>query len=141
VNADNYIKARLATFCIEECGKDGDTANMLAIAFVLRNRVEAGWHGGDWLRVIEDAPKQRGNIPPPLVGLSLRDYNIKEFLRQIDDVYSGAAENDLTDTDDTHALYYAVLHTLTDEWFISNIARNHSSHPKIATVGLTSFFG
>ena len=137
MNADNYIKGRLATFCIEECSKTGNVDNMLAVAFVLRNRVDAGWHGGDWLSVIEDAPKQRGNFPPPLVGLSLRDYHIKEFLRQIDDVYTGEAEDELTQG----ALYYAVLHTLTDEWFISNIVRNPNSHPRIAQVHLTSFFG
>lgn len=137
MSGDTYIKGKIAAFCVDEAFEAGGADNMLAVAFVLRNRVAAGWHGGDWMKVLEHADTVRGNEKTFARDVDLRDGSIKAFLQQIDDIYSGAAEDELT----AGALYYAELHKVADQGFLENVVRKPSSHPRVATVGLTAFFG
>jgi len=136
LNADTFIKGRLAEFCIREGIDAGGVDKMTAIAHVLRNRVDAGWHGGDWMRVLETAAEARGTEPPPLPYLNLRDSSVKLFMQRIDDIYHGAAEDETNG-----ALFYADLHNLTNDWFLENVARDPAHHAHVATIGLTTFFG
>ena len=59
---ENYIKARLLDFIVAEAF---DAESMLAVAQVLANRVNAGWQGGDWERVIRTAPELSRNNSAP----------------------------------------------------------------------------
>lgn len=136
MNADNYIKGQIAAYCIQEGHGAGGADKMIAIAHVLRNRVAAGWQGGDWMAVLENAAQNRAKVPPPLAGLDLRNGSVKAFLQAVDDIYAGAEEDELTGG----ALYYADLHDITNSWFLENIARDPINHPRTATVGLTAFF-
>lgn len=136
MNADTFIKGQIANFCIHEAIDAGGSDNVAAIAFVLRNRVDAGWHGGDWMHILETAPGMRGTEPPPLEHLNLRDSTVKLFLQRIDDIYHG------TEDDETHgAVFYGQLHNITNPWFLANIARDPANHPRLANIGLTTFFG
>lgn len=136
MNADTFIKGQLANFCIREAIGAGGIDNMIGVAHVLRNRVEAGWYGGDWMTALEEASISRGSMPANLSRLDLRKSEVKQFLQQIDDVYHGS------DEDTTNgALYYAEPHNITSDWFLHNIARDPANHPLRATIGLTSFFG
>jgi hypothetical protein len=137
MNADTYIKGQIAAYCIREGFDQGGVDNMLAIAFVLRNRVAAGWFGGDWMAVLETADNCRGTEKSLARGLNLREGSIKQFLQQVDDIYSGAAADELTEG----ALFYAELHHITRPEFVEDIVRNPESHPRVATVGLVAFFG
>lgn len=137
MTADNYIKGRLAAFCIDEGFAHGGLYNMVAVAHVLKNRVEAGWFGGDWMRVLEAAPSQRGTLRDIAREVDLRDGSIRLLFQAIDDIYSGTIEDNLT----AGALFYADLHNLTNPEFKANVLQNPESHPRIATVGLTAFFG
>jgi hypothetical protein len=137
VNADTYIKGQLAAFCIEERWQNGDVMDMTAIAFVIRNRVNAGWHGGDWVRVLERSAELRGTVAAKPRGLDLQLYSIRKFLGAIDDIYDGSAEDDLTN----EAFYYCELHQLTNLWLRDKIVRDPTNHPRVATVGTTALFG
>jgi hypothetical protein len=137
MNADTFIKAKLADFCIEERWMQGDAVDMESIAFVIRNRVQAGWAGGDWVRVLEKSIDLRGNVPARVAGLDLQRQDIRDFLSAIDSIYDGSAEDGSTNG----ALYYCNLHNLTNLWLRDNIVRDHQNHPRVATVGTTAFFG
>lgn len=137
MNADSFIKARLADYVLDECWKQGDVEEMSAIALVVRNRVEAGWHGGDWLAVLEDAPARRYRDFPRARALDLREWSVKQFFGRVDDIYSG----DFADEHTAGALYYGQMHAITNPWFLDNIARNSTNHPRIAQIGLLSFLG
>jgi hypothetical protein len=115
---------------------------MLAVAQVLSNRVQAGWMGGDWLRVIAGAPEYRGTVQPPnREAVDPRDGNFRELMRRIDDVYYGTAADDNVNNESGKSLYYAELHNVTREWFTEHILGDLETHPRIATVGQLTFFG
>lgn len=135
MNADSYIKGRLAAFCIEEAQQSED--NMVAVAHVLRNRVDGGWEGGDWMRMLDGAEKLRGSSRYRATGVDIQAVMIQRFLRQVDDIYDGSSTDELTNG----ALYYCELHNITNAWFLDSIVRDPESHPRLAQVGLTTFFG
>jgi hypothetical protein len=137
MNADSFIKARLADYVLDECWRQADVEEMTTIALVIRNRVDAGWRGGDWMAVIEDAPLKRYRDFARSRGVDLREYTVKQFFGRIDDIYSGEFADELTNG----AVYYGQLHAVTNKWFMENIARDTTNHPRIAQIGLLSFFG
>lgn len=136
MNADKFITARLAAFSILEAGPGASVNAMNAIAFVMRNRVQKGWQGGDWMKVLDAAGESRGTEPARMT-INLRDAAVKTFLPVVDDIYDGTAEDDLTDG----ALFYAELHRGVSPDFIRNIVRRPDDHPRMATVDLMAFFG
>lgn len=137
---ESYIKARLVDFIVTEGANSGGVEAMLAVAQVLANRVNAGWQGGDWLRVIHTAPDYRGTIQ--IYGsIDPKDGNFRELLRRVDDVYHGTADDENVNNDSGKSLYYAELHNINREWFTEHITSDLESHPRIASVGQLTFFG
>lgn len=137
---ENYIKARLVDFVVEEGYNSGGVNAMLAVAQVIANRVAEGWQGGDWLRVIDGADHYRGTEQPRVSALDPRDGNFRELLRRIDDVYHGVAESPI-DHEGGKSLYYAELHNITRDWFRESILEDLDNHPRLASVGQLTFFG
>lgn len=138
---ENYVKARLMDFVIGEAYASGGVEPMLAVAQVLKNRVDAGWSGGDWVRVIESAPEYRGTVQPDLkTHIDPRDGNFRELMRRIDDVYYGTAEDDNVNNHTGKSLYYAELHNINRDWFSDRILSDLDSHKRIASVGQLTFF-
>jgi hypothetical protein len=138
---ENYIKAQLVRYSVDEAYHMGGIEPVLAVAQTLKNRVDAGWQGGDWLRVIETAPDFVGTVRenPPVV--EARSLNFRRILQSIDDVYYGIADTSNVNNDqDQKSLYYAELHNLNRSWFKDNILSDHTSHPRIAKVGQFDFF-
>lgn len=138
---ENYIKAKLVDFVVAEAYNCGGVETMLAVAQVIANRVHAGWQGGDWLRVIEAGDHYRGTEQNPVMGLDPRDGNFRELLRRIDDVYHGTADDSNVNNDSGESLFYAELHNINRPWFTETILENLDSHPRLASVGLMTFFG
>jgi hypothetical protein len=139
---ESYVKARLMDLVIEDGYSSGGVEAMLAVAQVIKNRVDAGWKGGDWLRVIEDAPEHRGTLQPSVqLHLDPRDGNFRELLRRIDDVYHGTADDTNVNNDSGKSLYYAELHNVNRDWFTEHITSDLESHPRLASVGQLTFFG
>lgn len=139
---ESYIKSRLMDFVIEEAYANGGVEPMLAVAQVIANRVKAGWQGGDWLRVIDNAPEYRGTLPNKnFVHVDPREGNFRELMRRIDEVYYGTADDTNVNNRQGNSLYYAELHNINRDWFSEHILNDLASHPRIAKVGQLTFFG
>lgn len=137
---ESYIKARLVDFVVIEAFNSGGVEAMLAVAQVLANRVNAGWQGSDWLRVIKTAPDHRGTVQPE-TEIDPKDGNFRELMRRVDDVYYGTADDANVNNDSGKSLYYAELHNINREWFAEHITSDLESHPRLASVGQLTFFG
>lgn len=142
---ENYIKGMLATFSVEEAYRYGGSDCALAVAQVIANRVSAGWHGGDWRRVILDAPNHRGTIYAEPFEYDTREGAFRQIISQIDDVYYGTADTSNVNVESEQgtvpALYYCVLHNVNNEKFKESILNDQKNHPRIAVVGQLTFFG
>lgn len=139
---ETYIKAKLIDLVIEEAYASGGVEPMLAVAQVIANRVQAGWQGGDWLKVIDSAPDYRGTVQPRnYTPMDPRDGTFRELMRRIDEVYHGTADDTNVNNASGKSLYYAELHNINRDWFIERIAQDHENHPRLATVGQLTFFG
>jgi hypothetical protein len=139
---ENFIKAKLVIFIVDEAYHEGGYEPMLAVAQVLANRVNAGWGGGDWLKVIETARQYTGTVWTNPPQIDPHDGGFRELLRRIDDVYHGTADASNVNNDQGQkSLYYAELHNLNREWFRENILNDLEAHPRLATVGQMTFFG
>jgi hypothetical protein len=140
---ENYIKARLVSFVIAEGYRYGGTDTMLAIAQVIKNRVEAGW--GDWLTVIETAPQYAGTVHAPQPPIEPRDLTFRKLLAEIDNVYYGTADDSAVNVEGEDgkavSLYYCEMHNLNRDWFRQNVTANLQEHPRIAQVSQLTFFG
>lgn len=139
---ESYVKARMLDFVVVEAYASGGLEPMLAVAQVLKNRVDAGWQGGDWIRVIESAPEYRGTVQPEMhTHLDPRDGTFRELMRRIDEVYFGTAEDDNVNNGLGKSLYYAELHNINRDWFQTHILDEIEDHPRLAVVGQLTFFG
>ena len=135
MNNETFIKAQLAALAIQEGARHGGVHNMVAVAFVMRNRVDAGWYGGEWMDVIERAGDRVGTFYP-LQPINLRDSSVKAFLQRVDDIYDGSEEDEMT----AGALFYCELHRVDREWFKQNVLKDRAEHPMTGSVGQVSFF-
>jgi hypothetical protein len=101
------------------------------MALVLRNRVKAGWHGGDWLKVIERAGDASAYVLPAMVDESypeLGDPSVQRFLWEVDKVYEGTAEDKITGG----GLWWCELNKVDRSWFLENICRKPDQHPRVS---------
>ena len=141
----------LAVRCWQEGHEEG-LNGMMAVAFALRNRVRAGWYGGNWLEVIENMDKSSSKLEP--YGNKLPDpriFSFMQFLQIIDNIFSGALEDTITIKQDGEwrtvlgkpapvVLYWARLDKITNPWFLDNITRNPERHARVAQIGQLFFF-
>ena len=141
---ENYIKGKLVSFVIEEAYRYGSMDPMLAVAQVIRNRVEAGWNGGDWLKTIEAAPEFAGTAHLEQPFIEPRDLTFRKLLAEIDSVYYGTADDSNVNLDGDNgkmvSLYYCEAHNVTNGWFVENIIGN-KEHPRLAQIADLTFFG
>lgn len=133
MNLDTYSRAQVARFCIEEAAQYGGTSYMLSIAFVLRNRVLAGW--GPWIEVARTAAAKRGHVAEPS-DVDMRSANIRQFLQRFDDVYSGADEDDLSGG----ALWYLDSTLPVQDWFKRDVLSDRKEHPMVGQAPPILFF-
>ncbi len=133
-----FEKSVVALACWREMRGEGINA-MLAVAFVLRNRANAGWHQHSIynnaialnqissMSVLGD--KNTIKYPDP------RDPDFQMLLHKIDAIYEDA-QDQITNG----AKYYAVLTDATSGWFFDNIVNKPAEHPRVAQIGKTTFF-
>jgi hypothetical protein len=138
MTTDTFVKAQLAMFAYTEANHTGSLDSMLAVCFIIRNRVRAGWVGGDWNRVINFAHHHAAFEGTRGDGPSLESEIFRRLLLQVDEIYQGTMEDNLTEK----GLYYC---DVTDrrpmrDWFASRIVRDQSNHPRIAQVGMLHIF-
>jgi hypothetical protein len=143
---EHFVKAQFALTAWRDGGHEG-ISGMLATAFCIRNRVRAGFYNGDWLRVLSHHQDYAATdrtysleLPDP------RNYAFGLLLQEIDGIFAGTREDDITIPPHSMArqtpvvLYYG---NLADPnlrpWFL-NICRDHENHQRVATVGTLTFF-
>lgn len=154
---ENFIKAQLCLQAYRDAASDG-VDGMLACAFVIRNRVRAGWQGGDWTAILSHhRDYAASNLPPQFDLPDPRNFAFSLLLQQIDGVFSGATEDAITSPNSTLlttgaivsfgsttkpvALYYGRLNDPNlRPWFLDSISRDTENHHMIASVGSLSFF-
>jgi hypothetical protein len=134
LNTETFARATMADFCIREGARYGGIINMCSIAWVLRNRVFAGW--GDWYTVASTAHEKRGAIYPEW-KVDLRNGQVRMFLSRIDVIHNGEEVEDLVNG----ALYYSDLGLPQNEWFSKNVLADRDEHPILAQTGPVIFFG
>jgi hypothetical protein len=158
VTADNYIKAEIVSFAASEAGPAAGIEQMLAIACVLFNRRKKGWHGGNWVQILNHAGDVSALEPHPRKIADLASPPIRRLLQQVDDIYTGMFNDDLTGvpmakdpiTGSVRAgqvggLYF--LDAMWQErgetlrpWFQEKILGDQANHPRIAQVGMLYIF-
>lgn len=133
---------------------------MLACAFAIRDRVRAGFYGGNWSDVLSrhdewssTLPNQDKSLPDP------NNYAVRNMLQQIDGIFNGSQPNTITLAQDPISnyvtftdsqrslspatnppLYYGRLDQVTNPWFLEEICRKPEIHRRAAQVGMLVFF-
>jgi hypothetical protein len=138
MTTDTFVKAQLAMFAYMEANHTGSLDSMLAVCFIIRNRVRAGWAGGDWNRVINFAPRHAAYDMRPEEGPSLESEIFRRLLLQVDEIYQGTMQDNMTEK----GLYYcdALGGRPLRDWFAQNIVRQPANHPRVAQVGMLYLF-
>ena len=134
---DNFLKGQLMGVAVREGLRHGGINNSMAIAHVMRNRVHAGWHGGDWLQVLTNTQQALGTVYEETPKIDPRSVEFRSILQRIDDVYNGSSEDLITDG----SLYYCELHNVNRPWFQAQILADPTNHPRLASCGPVTFFG
>jgi hypothetical protein len=168
MNVTDYVVAQLATLDWRE-GKrmaPGNRDAMLGIAHVIHNRVLAGWHAGDWLKIIDEFPMHSASnleehdfrsIP------DLMDPDFRWLAPQVERVYSGALRDTVTALPSVQfamprvdalgrrpvapppqsALFYCDLNRVTRAWFAENILSHavRDQHPILSHSLPVTFVG
>lgn len=136
---DNFVKSRLAAYAYKEMKGCGYKA-MLAVAFVLRNRVRAGW-SGEWNACLNTADRFSAFEPRPELNVEITDSDFQKLLADIDEIYNGNRSDNLTEG----GLYY--YDTLRNEskgpqhkWFVEKIIKDPLRHPRVAQVGMVHIY-
>lgn len=148
MTSEAYIRAQLAALAWREGHEQGGVNNSLAVAFIIKNRVRAGW--GEWLDQIQrhaiwsarnQSELDQSSHPDP------REPDFQRLLQQIDGVVDGSLVDKLTVApklktgEGQPGLYYAQLNNITRPWFLENIVRKPELHPRTSQVGEVTFFG
>lgn len=153
MNLQQFERARLAMFAHDEAAHTGSLDAMKAVCYIMRNRAKAGWHDGTLLSVIEAAHESSGNEPrSDRKPISASDRNFQLLLQSIDDIYYGQAEdtvrNVVCETQEPGStgkrrpgcLYYQFANRPPRQWFVENIVRDNTNHPRRASFGLMFLF-
>lgn len=162
MDTTSFVVSQLALFAWREGERlaPGCYDAKKAVAFVISNRVKAGWQNGDWLKVIEHAHVHACDLNT-LTALMPDPWNTdwRRLLQQCQDIYEGCATDDLTWTPSSAALaqhlpgtdqhplnqsrpsfFYANLQLPIREWFMEKVIRS-SDHPRTVTVTPLQLFG
>ena len=124
--------------------KDDGILGQTACGLMVRNRVLAGWDGGDWVAAVRNYDKHTANPPAALRALvfgdPIRDDKFRRVLAIATNIYSGF-EKDIT----YGALRCARLDQCGEE-FAAKIVQPKDPftglqlHPRVAQIGLRAFF-
>lgn len=156
MNVAAFVTDQLALFAFREGQRlsPGMREAKLGIANVIRNRLDAGWEGGDWLKIIHNAPVHAANNIEEMDFRSYVDIWSQDFRwlhDRCEQIYEGRLEDEITASADPkkafgsghsqRALFYGSLQSLTRQWFIEKIVSCPAEHPRLADAGTVTFFG
>jgi hypothetical protein len=138
-----FIRGQLAAFAYQEAAYAGGFACMLAAACVIRNRQRAGWYDGNWMHILNTAANVSAHEGSPSAGIDLSSPLFRRVLQDVDDIYSGTFDDELTGRSVLHpngAVYFADPERPLRPWFAEKILGDPDNHPRIAQVGNFVFF-
>lgn len=159
-NADAQ-RAALVFFAYREAGLGASLEAMLAICYIIRNRVKLQWEDGSWIRVMERAAKHSAHDENPNVEIDPESRQYQRLLREVDDIYyggsgnMGAGDGIGTARDSSEGglslfesmcerkherLYWMHTGRPVRTWFRDNIVRDSQNHPQRGTLGTMMFF-
>jgi hypothetical protein len=158
----DFLCSMLALRAWNEGGMDGLNGS-LAVAFVFRNRVRAGWDSGNWHEVLKNYRNYSATLPSPLllgpipddIPDPTRNFAFSTLVSEIGGIFNGTKEDTITvsqrqfvpgqsvlslGAQPLPALYYGRLSLINSEWFLKEISQNTDKHRLIAQVGSLSFW-
>lgn len=131
----------------------GSRPAMQGIAHVFRNRVEAGWASGDWMKLLADSPIHSSSLIEEMdfrSHIDLWDADFRWLHGKCLEIYNGTLKDDVTIAADTRkaggkgipqrALFYANIQLPVRPWFMENIIQRRDEHPRTADAGTVTFF-
>lgn len=107
----------------------------LGIANCLKNRIEAGWFGGDWIELFQNLANSSANSAslarqyPDFRDLAI----VKQYMPKIEQIFQGSGQ-DLT----FGAKYWCKLSTASAN-FVETVVRS-ANHKRTAQIGDFSFY-
>ena len=135
---ETFIKAEVAAFAYQQAHHLGGMAPMTAIACVLRNRVKAGWFGGDWQQNLNHAGESAAHSYRPSVPVDITNPALRRLLNDVEDLFAGQFRDEMTEG----GLYW--LDPSRDEpicsFFRTNILQRPEYHRRVAQVGTLWIF-
>jgi hypothetical protein len=141
----DFLKALLALRAYRDAGDQG-LNGMLAVCFVYRNRMQAGWWGGQWKEILEHHAEASAYTNPETNGIpDPRVYSFQCLLQEIDGIFNGTRVDDISSPPNSilanppKPLYFAKLDKIDREWFLTNISRN-PEHKRMSQVGGLTLF-
>lgn len=145
----DFQRAQLAAFAAREAGPSGSLEQMKGICYCIRNRVRAGWEGGSWLGVIENARTHAAHATDDVIPLSPESRELQRLLREIDDIYFGSSfassleegmdlEGSLTE-EDHEKKFWCFLNRPIRPWFQEHVLNDKENHRSRTQMGLLMF--
>lgn len=160
MTGSSFLSGQLARIAWLDGGQEG-LNGALACAFTIRNRVRSGWYNGSWSEVLSNHKKWSSDSTPlPDTIPDPNNYGFQRLLQEIDGVFNGATDDNITIAGDPISkymrvgntrpgeltvaaskpvvLYYGYPAQINSPWFQANIT-NNPDHKMLASVG-TLFF-
>lgn len=140
---DQYVISKLIDYLWYHCSHQDAWQGLESVAFVLRNRVNAGW--GNWRTVIAAALQYAGNFPTLNQPPSINDALWRKLLTDVDAIYNNTAPDNVTkaitlEGKSLPALYYCNLSEPIRVWFKENILDKKEAHKPMGKVGRLTLF-
>lgn len=143
-----FQKALLVNFAIREAGPRASVEMMKAICIVIRNRVRKGWHDGNWIAVIENAPDHAAHETEP-IRIDPNSRIFQRLVADVDEIFYSTEESapagdmsliaSLT-TKKKECLYWSFANRAVRPWFKENIQLDQENHPLRASMGIMMFY-
>lgn len=145
MQASEFLKSLLALRAFRDAGDQG-LNGMLAVCFVYRNRMQAGWWGGQWKDVLEHHADVSAYIKPDSEAIpDPRMYSFQCLLQEVDGIFNGTSVDSISSPPNSilakplKPLYFARLDLIDRDWFLTNISRN-PDHQRMSQVGALTLF-
>lgn len=144
MNFASFERGQVAGWAYRKARHTGSLDCIKALAYIVRNRVKAGWGDGTWLWVIENHWTVEGNetaVSPKAdyKPMDASDRMLQLFVREIDGIYDGSSQDD-TKRVVNDALYFQFVDLPPRPWFVENIVERHEHHRRVAGIGTIAFF-
>jgi hypothetical protein len=161
MDAKSLVVSTLSLYSYREGNRlaPGSRDAMMGIAFVIANRVKAGWHDGDWLKALSQAPRHSASESQDMLTHDMPDIwdqTWRWLVGNVEKMYDGNLNDNWTLTPSREAVaanipggernyqqrpsfFYANLNMPIRPWFLEKIIRS-TDHPRTVEIPPVVFF-